>query len=166
MEQVNLKNNFIISKKMEYNEQLIELVVGGKKVDSLEINLLKNNLKAYNLESVKLIVKEGFSFSNEINNKTNTSQNKALTAYQIKISEEENFKKKNEEVFQEIGILFPEITSFIMTNAEDYKLEKSENVYLCIIQLDDKKDSVFAYEKFQKWIKKTYNNNAIQFIIN
>lgn len=166
MEQVNLKNNFIISKKMEYNEQLIELVVGGKKVDSLEINLLKNNLKAYNLESVKLIVKEGFSFSNEINNKTNTSQNKALTAYQIKISEEENFKKKNEEVFQEIGILFPEINSFIMTNAEDYKLEKSENVYLCIIQLDDKKDSVFAYEKFQKWIKKTYNNNAIQFIIN
>lgn len=164
-EQVNLKNNFIISKKMLFKEQLIELVIGGKKVDSLEINTLKKNLKAYNLETAKLIIKEGFSFSNDVDAKINTSRDRILEEYQNKISNDENFKKKNKEVFKEIKILFPEITSFVMTTGESYNSEKMEEVNLCIIQLDRKKTKSFAFEKFQNWIKITYNKRTIQFII-
>ncbi|CAM4240410.1 TIGR00341 family protein [Flavobacterium terrigena] len=163
-EQVNLKNNFIISKKMQYKDELIELVIGGKKVDSLEINTLKNNLKAYNLETANLIIKEGFSFSNDVDKKINTSQNRILEEYQNKISNDENFKKKNKEVFQEIKVLFPEITSFIMTTGENHNIEKLELVNLCIIQLEKNSTKDFDFEKFQNWIKTTYNLKAIKFI--
>lgn len=164
-EQVNLKNNFIISKKLLYKEQLIELVIGGKKVDSSEIITLKNNLKAYNLETAKLIIKEGFSFSNDVDTKINTSRDRILEEYQNKILSDENFKKKNKVVFEEIKILFPEITSFVMTTGENHQSEKVEDIHLCIIQLDSKKAKYFAFEKFQNWMKIAYNKNTIQFII-
>lgn len=164
-EQVNLKNNFIISKKLLYKEQLIELVIGGKKVDSSEIITLKNNLKAYNLETAKLIIKEGFSFSNDVDTKINTSRDRILEEYQNKILNDENFKKKNKVVFEEIKILFPEITSFVMTTGENHQSEKVEDIHLCIIQLDSKKAKYFAFEKFQNWMKIAYNKNTIQFII-
>lgn len=164
-EQVNLKNNFIISKKLEYKDQLIELVVGGKKVDSVEIKTLKQSLISYDLENTNLVVKEGFSYSNASENKVNTSQDVILKEYQNKINEEENFKRKNKEVYNEIKVLFPEITSFVMTTGESYTSENSESLYLCIIQLDKQKLKSFSSEKFQNWIKTSYNKDKINFII-
>lgn len=163
-EQLNLNNNFIISKKTEYKNQLIELIIGGKKVDSLEIKTLKDNLKAYNLESANLIIKEGFSVSNEIDKNSSNSKNRILEDYQNKISEEENFKKKNTEVFQEIKILFPEITSFVMTTGESHTTQNSQVISLCIIQLDKEKSKSFDMKKFQNWMKITYNKSTIKFI--
>lgn len=163
-EQLNLNNNFIISKKTEYKNQLIELIIGGKKVDSLEIKTLKDNLKAYNLESANLIIKEGFSVSNAIDKNTNISKSRVLEEYQNKISEEENFKKKNTEVFQEIKILFPEITSFVMTTGESHTTQNSQAISLCIIQLDKEKSKSFDMKKFQNWMKITYNKSTIKFI--
>lgn len=164
-EQLNLNNNFIISKKTEYKNQLIELIIGGKKVDSLEIKTLKDNLKAYNLESANLIIKEGFSVSNAIDKNTNNAKSRVLEEYQNKISDEENFKKKNTEVFQEIKILFPEITSFVMTTGESHTTQNSQAINLCIIQLDKEKSKSFDMKKFQNWMKITYNKSTIKFII-
>ncbi|SEP59740.1 TIGR00341 family protein [Flavobacterium urocaniciphilum] len=164
-EQVNLKNNFIISKKVEYKDKTIELVIGGKKVDSVEINALKKSLKSYNLDETNLLIKEGFSFSDVIDNKTNNSQDAIINEYQNKLNEEENFKIKNEEVFKQIKVLFPEITSFVMTTGDSYNKENYENLYLCIIQLEKEPKSSFSEEKFQDWIKTSYKIENIKFII-
>lgn len=164
-EQVHLKNNFIISKNIEYKNQSIELVFGGKKIDSTEIKLLKQSLKVYNLNQVNLIIKEGFSFSNEMENKMPTSQDLILKEYQNKLADEDNFKKKNKEISNQINVLFPEITSFVFTTGEQYNKENSKISYLCIIQLDKENLNSFSLEKFQNWIKTTYNNNNINFII-
>lgn len=165
-EQLNYTDNFLITKKTNYKDQIIELVIGGKKVDSLAIKTLKDNLKAYNLESAKLIIKEGFSVSNVIDKNTINSKSRVLEEYQNKISEEENFKKKNKIVFQEIKILFPEITSFIMTAGERHTSEKLEPVTLCIIKLKENNSKSFDIEKFQDWIKIAYNKKSMAFIVN
>ena len=117
-EQVNLKNSFIISKNMKYKDQLIELVIGGKKVDSVEINALKQSLKTYDLENVNLVIKEGFSYSTDTDNKVISSQDEILKEYQNKITDEENFERKNKAVFNQIKVLFPEIASFVMTTGK------------------------------------------------
>lgn len=162
-EQVNLKNNFIISKNLQFKDQLIELVIGGKKVDSVEIKTLKQSLKTYDLENTNLVIKEGFSYTNVSENKATTSQDAILKEYQNKITKEENFKKKNTEIYNQIKVLFPEIISFVMTTGESHTSEKSENLYLCIIQLE--KGKAFSQEKFQNWIKTSYSKDKINFII-
>ena len=84
----------------------MELVIGGKKVDSLAIKTLKDNLKAYNLESAKLIIKEGFSVSNVIDKNTINSKSRVLEEYPNKISEEENFKRKIKLCFKKLKSYF------------------------------------------------------------
>lgn len=165
-EQVNLKNNFIISKNVKYKDQLIELVIGGKKVDSVEINALKQSLKTYDLENVNLVIKEGFSYSTDTDNKVISSQDAILKEYQNKITDEENFERKNKEVFNQIKVLFPEIKSFVMTTGKRYSSEKAEISYLCIIQLNKENLKSFQSEKFQNWIKTSYDKASINFIIN
>lgn len=164
-EKVNLKNNFIISKNMEYKNQLIELVIGGKKIDSLEVKVLKESLKAYNLQNANLVIKEGFSYSNDAENKIITSQDAILKEYQNKLDKEESFELKNKEVYQQIKVLFPEVISFVFTKGKIYNSESSKVNYLCFIQLNSIKAKSFDLEKFQNWIKTSYGKTAIDFII-
>ena len=45
------------------------------------------------------------------------------------------------------------------------KKDTTEKLYLCIIELDPKKQSVFNTEKFKNWISTLYDKKTIKFII-
>lgn len=164
-EQISLENNFIISKKIEYKNQLIELVFGGKNIDSTEVNELKKNLKHYNLENSKLVIKQGFSSSDLTSNKINNSQEMIIKKYQDKILEEENFYKKNEEIYAQIKILFPEILSFSIIPTTNHTKDGTYSLYFCIIKIEEDKQNSFSKEKFENWITTSYSNLPIEFII-
>lgn len=83
-EEVKSNDNFIISKNIDYKNKLIELVIGGKKIDSLKIIELNKDLNKYNLINSKLIIKEGFSLPNELNSKETSPSDLLLKEYQIK----------------------------------------------------------------------------------
>lgn len=62
-------------------------------------------------------------------------------------------------------MLFPEVKSFVMTKGNLLKKDTTEKLYLCIIELDPKKQSVFNTEKFKNWISTLYDKKTIKFII-
>lgn len=164
-EEVKTNDNFIISKNIDYKNKLIELVIGGKKIDSLKIIELNKDLNKYNLINSKLIIKEGFSLSNELNSKETSPSDLLLKEYQDKITLDQEFNLKNEAVFKQIQVLFPEVKSFVMTKGNLLKKDTTEKLYLCIIELDPKKQSVFNTEKFKNWISTLYDKKTIKFII-
>lgn len=164
-DQVKLNNNFIISKNIDYKNKLIELVIGGKKMDSLEIKELNKNLRNYKLSDSKLSIKDGFAFSSETNSSLTNSTDLIVKEYQDKLNSEQEFNSKNETVFKQIKVLFPEVKSFIMTKGTIQENDNSEILYLCIIELDKENENKFSIEKFQDWIHSLYEGYTIKFII-
>lgn len=55
-------NNFLLDRKVSFEEKTLQLTYGGQKLDSTEISHLTKKASKYGLESVKLIVKQGFNF--------------------------------------------------------------------------------------------------------
>ncbi|HWB63501.1 MAG TPA: DUF389 domain-containing protein [Chitinophagales bacterium] len=78
-------NDYLLKKEINPKKKYIELVFGGKKIEDVEIESLKNKLKAYDLQNATLDIKQGFAYINETKDNTAEDQlNKALAA---KVSE-------------------------------------------------------------------------------
>ncbi|WKS95467.1 TIGR00341 family protein [Riemerella columbina] len=55
-------NNFLLNKKINYEDKALELTYGGEKLDEKSKKMLEEKALNYGLDGVKIIIKQGFNF--------------------------------------------------------------------------------------------------------
>jgi len=59
--ETNFKEDYLLSKIIDFKDKSIILTFGGRKINEIEIDSIKMKLKEYRLESTNLVIKQGFA---------------------------------------------------------------------------------------------------------
>lgn len=113
-------NNFLLQKDISYEENQITLTYGGQKLEDSDLELLKKRSSIYGLDSVKIIVKQGFNFAmpnnvdqSKLKNSDETTISKEnfakMMAFQDSINTEQRLSSQ---VFKELRSQNPSISGF------------------------------------------------------
>ena len=113
-------NNFLLQKNINYEQNEITLTYGGQKLEESDLEKLKKRSSIYGLDSVKIIVKQGFNFA--LPNSTDQAKLKSTDA---PIVSNENFAKMisfqdsinmeqrlSAQVFKELRSQYKDISGF------------------------------------------------------
>jgi uncharacterized hydrophobic protein (TIGR00271 family) len=154
----------IIYKKINYNSnpKSIELAFLSKKLDSLEIKQLNNNLKDFGINNTNLVIKQNTSdlkseILNEINLQKNSVSEKDLQINLLK-GELNLYKTENPELVKEIKILFPEIKEISLGKLQTFYKPDSTGVETAIIyQSENQVDE----EKLKLWLANKLKTDKI-----
>ncbi len=63
--EAGIPGEYVLEKQVDAHERSISIVYGGKQLDSMQIQRMRDKLGLYNLGDAQLIVKQGFDLSNE-----------------------------------------------------------------------------------------------------
>ena len=91
--EAHFTNDYLLNKKIDAKVRKITLVFGGKEIMPEEIELLKSQMKKYDLQAASLEIKQGFAYLSASNNKIENEQ-----ISQLKVALEK--KEKDEKLFQ------------------------------------------------------------------
>lgn len=158
------KGYTLIYKNINYNSspKLIELAFLTKKFDSTEITQLNNELKDFEINNAKLVIKQNTKdlkkeILSEINmQKTNISEKDLqINALQNTLNE---YQSDNPELIKEINILFPEITNISFGKLQNF--EKKDSMYVNNVLLYESGKSI-EEEKLKEWLQKKLNSKNL-----
>ena len=113
-------NNFLLQKEINYEESQITLTYGGQKLEDSDLALLKKRSSIYGLDSVKIIVKQGFNFAMpnktdqaKLKNTDETTVSKENFAKMMAFQDSINFEQRlSSQVFKELRSQNPSISGF------------------------------------------------------
>lgn len=60
--EASFKNDYLLNKKISFNDRSVTLTFGGRKITEAEILQLREKLKFYDLSNTKLEIKQGFEY--------------------------------------------------------------------------------------------------------
>lgn len=121
-----LPNDYLLQKNIDADNKKITLTYGGKPITEEEIMKLKSELKDYDLGDATLLIQQGFSFLNDVNDKATVDQ---LTAtFELKSRELEDLKRKSDslvqinllstQVFKELKVQYPGLVNAVFSPME------------------------------------------------
>lgn len=161
-----LSNQYVLSKNIDYKNDIITLVTVGDNIDSNELKVLNEKIAEYGLKDKKLIIKqEGIDMSNLEqyieslkSNQSNIYSNKNTS------TDTSNQNEVNREaIFNEIKFIYPDIEKVYIgylygENKED------DNVEILIIysndqNVNDNKDNI------ENWFKSRINSEKAKVYI-
>lgn len=175
--EAHFTNDYLLNKKIEAKGRKITLVFGGKEITKEEIELLKNQLKKYNLQSASLEIKQGFAYlsDNNNNNKTENEQLALLThaldlkdrqtnLLQFKLDSISNQQKISTQLYAELKAQYPSLKnavlqpSFLLGDSAG-----SKPTFLVLLSLS-KKLSNQKKSTIKNWLKVRLNQQNINLI--
>ncbi len=113
-------NNFLLQKNINYEQNEITLTYGGQKLEESDLAQLKKRSSIYGLDSVKIIVKQGFNFA--LPNSTDQAKLKSTSqpivsnenfAKMISFQDSINMEQRlSAQVFKELRSQYKDISGF------------------------------------------------------
>lgn len=173
--EAHFTNDYLLNKKIDAKRRNITLVFGGKEIMPEEIELLKSQLKKYNLQSASLEIKQGFAYLSESNNKIENEQVAKLTiALEAKDRQEKllqktldsinNQQKLSKQIYAELKAQYPALKNAILQPS--YILSDStgsKQTFLVLLSLSAKLP-VREKVKIESWLKVRLNQQSINLI--
>lgn len=162
-------NDYLLLKKVDPKTRTITLTFGGDIIDESEIKLLKNKLVKYGLEDTKLEIQQGFAYLTESDDKDNqlktalSEKEKQMQLFAKHIDSLNGQKTLSKQVFKELKIQYPEISSFILQPVLFQSDSSQSNIWISVIQsrpkMEDAKRAII-----QKWLSTRIENKNVKVI--
>lgn len=153
-------NNFLLQKNIDYEQGEITLTYGGQKLEKSDLEKLMKKSSIYGLDSVKIIVKQGFNFAMP-NNSSDQSKLKStdqpsvstenfakMIAFQDSINLE---KRLTSQIFKELRSQNPDISAFSIS----YVMMKTDS--------SDQKEKLILVET-SKTLEKVEKDKLINYL--
>ncbi|WP_018675248.1 TIGR00341 family protein [Riemerella columbina] len=166
-------NNFLLSRKINYEAKEIELTYGGERLDKKSMDDLSTKAANYGLEGVKLNIKQGFNFipsSDNGNNKIGgTTANNSEAEQQLKkmiMMRTDSIKAHQQQVnqlFKELKIQNSAVTDVAFSKIDEANDSAIVKKNIMIISTDKALKSD-EQKKLNDWLKVRVNDNKVKII--
>lgn len=166
-------NNFLLSRKINYEAQEIELTYGGERLDKKSMDDLSTKAANYGLEGVKLNIKQGFNFipsSDNGNSKIgNTIPMNSDADQQLKkmvVMRTDSIKAHQQQVnqlFKELKIQNSAVTDVAFSKIDEANDSAMVKKNIMIISTDKALKSD-EQKKLNDWLKVRVNDNKVKII--
>lgn len=157
----------VIYKNVNYNSnpKTIELAFLSKKIDSAEVNLMREKLPNYQIFNTKLLIRQDASdLKTEILSEINKSSNQ-LTQRDIQLSqlakELATYKRGDKQLDTEVRLLFPEIDEISFGTVTDYRYKDSLKTIPIIVYRAEKQ---IDEAKLSEWMKLQFDVAQVKVI--
>ncbi|HRG17560.1 MAG TPA: TIGR00341 family protein [Flavobacterium lutivivi] len=169
-EKFNSKGYYILKSNInsKSNPKKIEIALLSKKFTKSEIKNLNNELKDYNINNTELIIRQDTtnikkSILDEINIGKSQLDKKDLKIAELQKYIQDNTYDNNE-IYNELTILFPEIKSISIANHIFYqKNGDNEIIPVMVYESSDELD-LKSKEKIRNWLVKRLNKTNFEII--
>jgi uncharacterized hydrophobic protein (TIGR00271 family) len=167
-------NDYLLSKNIDAKNYRITLTFGGQQIPESQIAGLKSKLKAFGLERTRLEVQQGFAYLSATNTAEDgqvkqlslilKSKEAALQAIQLKMDSLNDLRKTAFQVFRELKVQYPDITSAIINPSERISGDDStQPVLLVILDFSGNKNSA-ERKKMEDWMKVRLSEKNIEIL--
>ena len=171
--EVNLPNDFLLSKHIYPDSNKIELVFGGRIIEEKDIIPMRKKLKYYNLEGCELSIRNGFSISDNKNLEEWEAINKVIgqtslekNMLQFKLDSLETRKKLDLAITSELKVLNPEIEEAIITSQGILIDSTQAKALKFIVLIKTTKNTIWAKRAtIKSWLKIRLEAEEIELII-
>jgi len=162
------KDYVLIYKKINYNSipKKIELAFLSKRFDSLEIKVLNEKMKNYQLSNTELIIKQDSidlknDILNSLNNYKKTGDDKdiIIRSFQNKIAD---YQLNNAKTIREAEILFPEINAISIAQYTMTDKAKNNKTIPVILYKSHKELPTASKEKLMIWLEQRLETDSIE----
>ena len=162
------KDYVLIYKKINYNSipKKIELAFLSKRFDSLEIKVLNEKMKNYQLSNTELIIKQDSidlknDILNSLNNYKKTGDDKdiIIRSFQNKIAD---YQLNNAKTIREAEILFPEINAISIAQYTMTDKAKNNKTIPVILYKSHKELPSASKEKLMIWLEQRLETDSIE----
>lgn len=161
------KGYTIIYQKLFYNEspKKLELAFLTKKFDSLELRQIQERLADYKINNTIIDIKQHADqltseILQEIKSQTNNITEKDVQINQLS-TQLAAYKLGDENLTNEVKILFPDIQSIYLGRLNDYNRSDTSTTITTIVYTSNK---TIDEEKFRKWINAKYEQDSVLII--
>lgn len=163
-----LPNDYLLQKNIDADNKKITLTYGGKPITNEEIIKLKSELKDYDLGDATLLIQQGFSFLNDVNDKATVDQ---LTAtFELKSRELEDLKRKADslvqvkilstQVYKELKVQYPGLANAVFSPMEIQNDTLQKHPYFVWLDFKEK-ISKQDQTKIVKWLSVRLNRDSL-----
>ncbi|MBK9478768.1 MAG: TIGR00341 family protein [Bacteroidetes bacterium] len=150
-------NDYLLKKHIDTKHKTITLIYGGQYIEVAQINLLRNKLPNYNIDTAALKIQQGFAYLKE--NKVDEVGNQMLLKERenqiqillLKMDSLNNQRILSKQIFKEVKTQYPIIQSVILQPVMNVSDSLQNNVWLAIVKSSseiDEKEKI----KIQKWM--------------
>ena len=152
-----LKNQYVLSKNIDYKNNIITLVTVGDSINSTELNFLNEKMVDYGLKNKKLILKqEGINMSNLEQYIDSIKNNQRyITSNNTDTNNKEEINRNA--IFNELKSIYPEINKLYLGYI--YGENDEENNIEILIIYSDVEDFSKDIGNIEKWFKTRINSN-------
>lgn len=165
-EQFNYENTQVVSKSYVYNggNPEINLLLIGYEIPQSDIDSIEKNLKKYQLENAKLVIRQGLNEKQEID----FSQIKASIMKDV-FAESSNSKKADKEqfpnLFMELKALFPGINSYSATRILQYDSTSKTDSITMVVTDFSKPVSKTDRVKLKNWLLHRLKQDTLKLVL-
>ncbi|MBA4276407.1 DUF389 domain-containing protein [Flavobacterium sp.] len=162
------KDYVLIYKKINYNSipKKIELAFLSKRFDSLEMKVLNEKMKNYQLSNTELVIKQDSidlknDILNSLNNYKKTGDDKdiIIRSFQNKIAD---YQLNNAKTIREAEILFPEINAISIAQYTMTDKAKNNKTIPVILYKSHKELPTASKEKLMIWLEQRLETDSIE----
>ena len=152
-----LKNQYVLSKNIDYKNNIITLVTVGDSINSTELNFLNEKMVDYGLKNKKLILKqEGINMSNLEQYIDSIKNNQRyITSNNTDTNNKEEINRNA--IFNELKSIYPEINKLYLGYI--YGENDEENNIEILIIYSDVEDFSKNIGNIENWFKTRINSN-------
>lgn len=153
-------NDYLLKKNIDPKEKTITLTFGGEFIDSSKITTIRNKLPQYDLEGVKLEIRQGFAYLNEEEEMSaDDGMNAALQEKEIqlrnlsaRLDSINQPKTQGDKIFKELKVQYPSVSSLVFepvtVNSDSLQTDK----WMAVV-VSSKKLTATEKEKMEAWMK-------------
>lgn len=163
-EQFTYKNTQVVSKNFKYTgeKQQIDVLLIGHELPPKTIDSIKGNLKAYQLENTKLIIRQGLNAKQEIDfSQIKASIMKDVFAKNTNQTQESEFPN----ILQELKSLYPTIISYSATKVIQHKSASKDDTLTMVVTDFSKPLKTDDRSKLENWLKQRFKADTIKLVI-
>ncbi len=172
--EAHFTNDYLLNKKIDAKEKVIELVFGGDSIDSTEIQRVQDQLPKYELKGTKLIINQGFAYlakdtkpdeQTEKLNKVLEAKDRQEKIMIAKLDSIANIKKASAQVFEELKVQYPSIQNGIIEPTTVFSdSAKMQPTFLVLLEIKGNISTVDR-NKIENWLKVRMRQENIKLLI-
>jgi uncharacterized hydrophobic protein (TIGR00271 family) len=163
--------NYLLKYEIMPEKKTIKLIYGGSELSSEDIMRIKSKANNFMIDSSMITVEQGFSVEKlnakdiEVEKfKTEIANLKLrLSEKELELGEISSEKSIERNFCEEMKILFPSITSCVLTQTQKYQSDTASNLYISILESNPRLKTE-EKQKIEDWLKQRLQVEKIELI--
>jgi len=168
-EEAVFPNNYLLRKNIDLKAKKISLLYGGEYIEEAEIDKLTSELKKYGIAQFSLDVKQGFVYLNgqkeqQENEEAIEKESQRLRLLQAHADSLQILKQKNNQVFRELKVQYPEINAYSAQPMFVQTDSLQQDTWISVIRFS-KKPVVLDTQKLEAWLRVRLNQPGLKLVL-